>query len=538
MLKGVFEFNKKQVIIGVGGIVLSAAGAAAFGVLDPGGAMSELTASGIALRLLMCTCLALAIGFLLFIFGGIKLFFVGFAQIEVYTILLSVINIDIAVGAIVVIIVIAAIAWIFTVVSYRNIKREINISDAEVRVIDEAIAAAGTALSDEDDNKLKSEIKYFDKSVLLSNAMNGVYQVIKIAEGFYFKYIGNNAFKGLDESKLVRDFDGLAVDTSDKKNFVIRYSDIEGMSAKVKPNPDVQAIAMHDFGTVKIKLVGGGKKTFYFIHAVEEEEIKGFFGAIEVKVKRKAAVEEKRESMDQAHRAALNKCNTALFVYSIVSVPIFEFYLFIGAVKIVAQYITPICLALALMPIVLYLALPKYFSLRGDGRNRGQNIVNGKINISFLILIPIMVLMLHALFVGQHMFHYDLLALFLISLAVAAVIALIILLFSKEYRKHKSCILAIVMFAVIFSPSAVYAVNRAYDFKRAENVKCEITEKYTFTDKKGEVSYYFVIDYNGDGKKAEVEQKTYEYFEEGEAVIVKKYHGALGIEYAYYEDEI
>lgn len=538
MLNKLFDFDKKRVVIGVIGMVLSIAAAVVFGTLDTPGALAELSPLGLTYRILFVTALSLVIGFLMFMLGGAKMFLFGFGVYEACAAISIAVNYGtdtgMMIGGFALVGVLVAVAWIFTVISYKSYKREINADEEAERLTDEMVSAAGTNLFGDDDEKQKSAIKYLEKSAVLSTSLSGVYQVVKISEGYYFKYIGNNTVKSLDMSKFVTDFDNMIVEQNNK-NFVIRYSDIENMTATVKPDADMRAIAFRDFGSIKFKLAGGGKKTFQFVCVLTEEEVKHFFGAVEVKVKRRRLTESKRGDLSEKQKSALNKCNKGMFIYSFISVPIYVFYFLFNTVK-TAPYLTPVCLAIALVPFVLYAAFPKYFTMRNS--NGVTDVVDGKLSIWYSSILPSLILGLKCLYAGQYVFDYDILELFLISLGVLAVLYAVMLLVTREYRKYKSCIATMAIGLLVFSPSAVYLVNRSFDFAEPREVNCEIIEKYTFTAKNGDMSYYFVLDFEGKEKKSEIEQKCYESFDEGDFVVVKKYHGALGIAYTYYDDEI
>ena len=158
---------------------------------------------------------------------------------------------------------------------------------------------------------------------------------------------------------------------------------------------------------------------------------------------------------------------------------------------------------------------------------------NSKINILFTEMLFPVVFGLKCCLISSSVEYYQVWKLLLYSLIPLAVLIIAFLLFSKEYKKFRSCIMVFAFAMVMLCPSIVYKANSAFDFRQPDVVACKVIEMPTHTDNSGNVTYYFVIEYGDRTIKTEVEEDVYKQTEVGGEVNVLRYHGAFGIQSVY-----
>ncbi|MDE7395793.1 MAG: hypothetical protein K2M95_06720, partial [Clostridiales bacterium] len=516
--------------IGVIGVVLSVALTAVLGVLDKRGPIVDLTRSELAIRICSCISLALALGFVMLIPFNWTAFATVVGLFCVYILVLFVTDdaVNVSVGlAVILVLIIGGGIFGFTV-QYRNFKYSLNGATTPRQRQKEQKQADYVQKILEEDEALKRSMQYPEKSIVLSAQAGALFQVIRIEQAYYFHYVGS-IFTKADWTKCITDFENIE-QYRHKKDYIIDIADIESMQAVLRTfaNPYIPS-----FGTVKIKLRGKKKKTYVLINRMEEEELTTFFGQdIVVCNKRKEMPvrDEAEEDVPQSRRAVLNKINLARYVFSVVSFVFFTVYTFFNSEKTDPVF-TALATVICLTPIVTYLVLQKYITIRDIGRFTQPD--KDKINFLFTVIVFPLLFAIKCLLPGYSLVSYEYLKLVLYSLIPLAVLTVIFLVACKEYKKFKSCILMLLFAAVAFCPSFIYKANQAFDFRTPQEIVGEVTEMPTHTNDSGEVTYYLVIAYDGKTAKTEVDEKTYNQMTVGGEVTLLRYHGAFGIKTLY-----
>lgn len=521
-----FNFTKKKTIFGAIGVVVSIVMAAVCGAFDKGGAIENLNGSELVIRLFCASGAALALGFAMLILFDWKMFAICFVGLEIMISLQFVTAIQISAGvAFVSLLMVGGGIFGFTL-QYRSCKYNINGATTFRQQQKEQKQVENAQKMLADDDAFKSSIRYLEKSIVLCSQMGALFQVIKTEQEYYFHYIGTMLIKP-DWSKCITDFDNIEQHRH-KKDYKIGIADIDSISAVLRA-----LFQMQSFGTLKIKLRNKKAKSYGFINRVDPEELTAFFGQnIVVRDKVKEAAPQEEEEITDSRKAVLNKINLARYIFSVLSIVFFAAYIFYNTENTDAAF-TVLAILISLAPIVTYLVLQEYISIRDVSRLAQPD--KNKINFLFIAMLFPILFALKCLSTGFYIVDYEYLKLSLYSLIPFAVLSVIFFVVCKEYKKFKSCIMAFIVAAGTFCPSFIYKVNSAFDFHQPQEVTCQVIEMPTNTAKNGEVTYYVVIEYDGKTIKTEVDEETYDQMTVGGEATVLRYHGAFGIEREYLE---
>ena len=525
-----FKFSKKKTCIGLLGIIISICLVALFGCLSPSGNITELNVFGVIFRILSLLFVASAIGFIFYIFSDIKGFLLVFGLFVVFIIFRVLIEFTSKSSPIITLFIISLIGIVFLVATsynqYKSNNFAINgnkaLSNKEMKE-QEKFYNEINALIKEDD-EFKNSIGYLKNSIIIVTQYVGtMYQVIKINDGFLFHYIGN-ILKGIDQSKVIKDFINIEQDIVNKKDYILKFVEIDKITANIKSNYNIM-----DYGNLKVTLKNGKNKKYLLINLFEENELKIFFGDKINVIKQVKNIEanEVQEICDE-EKLKMNKLNKFFFIFSIISSVIFGIY-FCFYNKIAQAILTFLCIIICIIPFVIYILFPKYISLK-DKSSYGLNVQNGKLNIIQNVLIFPTLFALISIIDGYLFAYYNVIKLLIYSVILFVVFTSVILIFSKEYRKEKSALFVIILVCFILSPAIVHKIDFAYDFSPSQEIYCEITDNPTWTNNNNEITYYLTFKYDNKDIKTEVSKEIYENYNIGDKILVLKKQGALGIE--------
>lgn len=124
--------------------------------------------------------------------------------------------------------------------------------------------------------------------------------------------------------------------------------------------------------------------------------------------------------------------------------------------------------------------------------------------------------------------------LLLISLGVFAVLMLALLALTKEWRAHKSLILAFILILAYYALGFTGQMNYLLDRSEPTEQTAVVEKMNISTSSKSPDSYYLTVRLpNGATEKLEVGEKLYEQTELGDTVTVETYSGGLGVPYAF-----
>lgn len=518
-----FNFTKKKTIIGIAGLILSIMMAVVLGGFDGEGGIEQLTAEQTVIRFFCVSGIALALGFLMLILFDWKMFLVGFGSVEVMIAVQFITAVNVSTGFIIFPLLIAGVLLFFFTAEYRNCKYRINGATSARQQRNEQRQIEELEKLTAEDEELKRSIGYPEKSIILTSQMGSVFQVINRECEYYFHYVGTILAR-INWSNLITDFD-YTERYANKKDFVLNKQEITDLKAALREIPQFM-----DFGTLKIKLNGKKAKSFGFINAMTEEELKTFFGD-NLSVNKKGRTEKIDDAEpDDKGRQILNRLNLTRYIFSVIASVFFVVYTFFNSEKTDFAF-TVLAGLICLAPFVFYLVFQDYLSIRDVGKY--SKIESGKLEFVFNIILFPMIFALKCLLTSQSVANYQLWKLALYSLIPLAVLSVVFFLFCKEYKKFKSCILVFLMAMLAFCPSFIYKANFAIDLKQPEEIACKVVEMPTHTDNNGNVTYYFVFEYGDKTIKTEVDEFTYAGMVVGGEVTVQRYNGAFGINTVY-----
>lgn len=526
-----FNFSKKKTIyclIGIGISILVMALGFYFGI--EGKSLVEIPFWAIVLRYIAITSMTLILGFIFLIFFDKKFFWfiVGLFQayIIIYGIIFYTSKTDVVLSWIIFsVLVLSGLLFMF-IREYKAKQISINglqnkkISKKEQQEIEQLEKSAL------EDAKLKEQVKYLEKSILVGSQMGTLFQMIKTDDAYYFHNVGS-ILKGIDDSKFLSDFDNLdGVINNNKKDFKIAKIDISTMQAKLNFIPQ-----QLEFGTLIIKLKDGKTKRLGFANLIEKDDITQFFdNNIEIieKDSYKEITEENTKELTNDEKIKLNKVNLFIMLFSVISSFIFTFYIFFNN-QYTNAILSTICVILTISSFAIYIILNKYLRL-DTNRFNSNDVVNGKISyVLTFFFFPILMALkcsLNLIFVVS----YDYVNLIIFSVVLLVLLLALFLIFTKEYKVKKGAIALAVIVLLALCPSCVAKINSGLDFTPPQEIACVVVEKPTHTDNNDKITYYLTIKYNDRDIKTEVEKEKYDITNIGDNVVVLRYNGLLGIE--------
>lgn len=379
------------------------------------------------------------------------------------------------------------------------------------------------------EQEFRESIGYPSKSIIVSTqGMGHFYQIVKCKEGYLFHRTGSFLKGGLKAEMLITDTDNAKYDESVKEDYFIAYKQVEKVTAKISLGADAMSC-----GTVKLSLDVGKNKRYNLINLMTEEELKQFFGDIEVTNKTKEVFTETKISDGDSQKLA--KFNKVLLIRNIVTAVILAL-LFLTSSGIGHTIITVLSFIVAILPLVMYIAFPKYLSM-ADISKYQPTMSNGKLNLLSSTFVPVCIIMIRMSLESRNYVSFDFARLAVISAILFVVLLTVMLLTTAEYKKKKSAIFTLVLGLIMLCGSLVYGVDTRFDFQPTQMVQCRVTEHSTHTDNNDNVTYYLHVEFQDKILKIEVSKQTYEQTTDGQHLTIAVQSGALGIEKAIYYDE-
>jgi len=524
-----FNFSKKKTLLALLGLGVSIGLTALFILLSPSGKITEISAEGVVFRILSVLSISAGIGSVCCIFFNVAEGLCIAGMISLLSIVKVVFELTSkaspSLTVFIIVLVAIVVAFVFLQKRYKSYNLTINGKSVLSNKEKEEQEKIDVAIKDfiDADAQLKSQIGYIDKSIIIGAQVSGaLYQVIKTDESFLFHHVGN-ILTGAKESKLIKDFSSVRTDVVEKKDFFIKYEDVDRITASIKENG-----AMLDYGNLKITLKNGKNKKFGFINLFEEKELKAFFNDNVVVTNKTRTASEDTPELKDDDKAKLNALNKFFFVFSNISCLVFGAHAIFDGL-IANAILATLCIAFCLVPLILYCLFPKYLTVKDDSR-RASSVQTNKINVLAEAIFFPAVFAVIALTRGRDLVYYDTARFAIYSAVLFAVFVVLLLTLTKEYKKEKSSLFVMIIFGLLACPSIVYSVDTAYDFYPEQTTYCEIVDAPTWTDNQGEVTYYLTFDYDDAEIKIEVSESVYETIEVGDEILVAKKSGALGIE--------
>ncbi|MBE6758696.1 MAG: hypothetical protein E7554_01210 [Ruminococcaceae bacterium] len=184
-------------------------------------------------------------------------------------------------------------------------------------------------------------------------------------------------------------------------------------------------------------------------------------------------------------------------------------------------------LSIAALPVLLiaYICFPKELTILEDKENKGK--VSLLSLMMFSSLLPALRSLLDFNFTA-----YGRLSL-LIGI-VFAVLVVLMLVSTKEWRRRKVSVVMLVLFLLFYSVGAVSQTNYDFDKSVPTEQQAVVIDKRTSRTSKGAQSYYVeLLLFKGGDMSIRVSFEQYIGLSEGDAVTVYSFDGAFGIPYVF-----
>jgi hypothetical protein len=517
---------KKQFIIGITGTILSISALLLIFFIFP-----DLNDWVVYIILLILA--PLIFGFIFYIFGGIKfgLFWggIGFAFVAF---MVAIKELPPWAG---IALVVAAAFYFFVlpIIKDYKIDREKN----SEKIISKKIAQE-LLMEDEfvkqiesEEEEFKKSIKFGEKSIIMISTKDGIYQVINSEEKYYFVRIGNSII-GIDNDLLITNFENDSVFATRKKDFIIDKSNIEKIVIKYG-----NTFGSYPDFTVRLSIVTGSKKmNFYISDTLSKDILNAFFSGISISVqegKKKETTAKVLTDEEKAILPTLKKINLWLCIIGIMASLIF---IFIPVNGTIYRIFSAVGIIIPIITLILYIKYNNIFSLDDRHQTNGSSdsaFSKESATIYIPLLVPPLALGLNSLSDFSVM---DLWALLIWSAFAFALILFVFLKYTQEYKKAKSIIFFITIFALIFAPSAVVQINCLYDFSKPALTSTIIIDKY-ISEGEHSTDYIFTVKLkNGSKQDLPVRKAYYESLDKGADVSVIEKPGLLGIGFAYVDE--
>lgn len=517
------KFTKKNIIIGSIGIVVSVLLTVLTAQFSGDGNITEQPPFEMTMRILSLLFICTAAGSLGYILLGAKGFLLLASPVTLMVVIQIVLSFTNEVNPQLTLYIICCVGLVLSVwmsyKGYKNNNEQLQPTKQQQEEDEE---------SDQLEQEFRQSIGYPSKSIIVgTQGMGHFYQIVKCKEGYLFHRVGSLLKGGLKAEMLITDTDNAKYDESVKEDYFIPYKQVEKVTAKIKMGAD-----MMSFGTVKFALDDGKNKRYNLINLMEKEEIKQFFGDIEITDKAKDTFTQAEIGSDDSKKLA--KLNKVLLIRNIVTAVILA--LLFLTTGIGHTIITVLSFITALVPFVMYIAFPKYLSM-ADLNKYQPTMSNGKLNLLSSTFVPACVILIRILLESRNYVSFDFARLAVISAILFVVLLTVMLLTTAEYKKKKSAIFTIVVGLILLCGSLVYSVDTRFDFAPTQMVQCQVTEHSTHTDNNDNVTYYLHVEFQDKSIRLEVSKQTYEQTEDGQQITISVQSGALGIQKAIYYDE-
>lgn len=226
-------FKKKKNIWTMVGILLTIILFAISVSNSPEGNIAELDAVGVLWRCVSALSFSLFLPLVSYLFFNKQTFWAVFIPMFIFLTLQIVLEFafkySIGTAGIILSIVMGAFfIWGF-IGAYNKNKHKINgtlpIKKKKEEDDDDKSAEELETLIAEEDEKFKEEIKFIEKSFVLS-AYGSIYQVIKNENKLYFHRVGN-FFRGIKNESYIREFEDLEKLVEGKKDFILNLDQID-----------------------------------------------------------------------------------------------------------------------------------------------------------------------------------------------------------------------------------------------------------------------------------------------------------------------
>ena len=517
------EDTKKRLKISIIGILISLIVLVILCYFNEPGEFSEVAVEYLVMRWGIYLLLVLIFCLVYYIFAGKRAFLYIFTILVVFetfifgAMIASRYSADFAL--VIIGLAIFTLLAFMVVRDYKNVKSAMTSNETTTASDKEIEQEVQQILNDE--VQFREKIKYLEKSIIVVGSYDRIYQLIKTYDAYYFHYVGN-VLKGINESKLITQFEDIDTSIEDKKSFSIPTSEVENVTCSTYSSSEVFCWGKLVFRKAK------GSKTFRLINSFTDEELSQFFET-NISIVNKHTEPVQKEDLSKEDLRQLQKFNLFTLIYGLISGAVLASF-FVMPYSIARMILLPLCLIALIIPIVLSAKYPKYFYWNNS--NYWGTAIECRIPILNTAMMFALFLMIDTLLRLQYLVYIDWVMLLIMIAVIFVVLTTVILLLYKSVKKRKSTIPAVILFLLLVSGMIVCELNNTYTIDGPIEVQSSIVDKPTWTNNNGEVTYYLLVDYNDTEIKFEVSKETFDSYTFGDFIPVIECTGLLGIQYA------
>jgi len=372
-------------------------------------------------------------------------------------------------------------------------------------------------------NEFNKAIEFGEKSLLLFSTFGAIYQLISGYNTFYFKKVGGE-IRGIYPGSLVTDFSDESKFSTDKKDFSILKSEVTAISINQKHSANCPYAQSGKIGiSCKSK-----KWHFVIMNEIDIMQVEKFFKcAVNAEIKMPIKLKEQRvEALSDSEAKKLpmlKNVNKALTYASWAAAAVFWFAMS-WLPSFSYSIMSIICILIPIIALIFYFKNNTIVSI--SDTKRGKNYYQNRVLILTTLLVPTTVLMLRAL-LDFNIVEYQMLI--IPSIPIVAIILAAFFVFSKEYKVRKSAVVVIVIFALIYAPSACLHINNL-KYTVPINISAKVYDKYIDEGSKLPTTYHLNVTLsNGKQMDLQVIKSDYNSINKGDTVNVVEHKGLLGI---------
>lgn len=369
------------------------------------------------------------------------------------------------------------------------------------------------------------------KTILLLDAVWGrPYQCISASGQFCFVRLGDP--NKPNTSEVVTDFHSDAGYLKGKNDFAVPKS----FETKIKltlPRPTLDGNATSGNAVISVSF-GKTRKNFAVVSKLDEQTLTSFFLGADVTCKQ-SRIRAAQDLPDIDENAGADKVNGLRLAYAVMNTAAAaagSCLLFADVGRVFHIVFSVLIAALFIAYFVLYIAFPDVFTLADFSNNAAANGKKKKIHVFFPMVAISLAFMLYLFFNRFSFLGY--LNAVIWSISIAAVLVLLFVFLTKEYKKRISSFFMFLVLAVFFAPTAILTLNATLDTTDPVLVSSAVYEMRISKDSDSGDSYYITIQTSA-GKKKELEimEDYYLTLSLGDTVTVKEYAGFFRIPFAF-----
>ena len=325
-------------------------------------------------------------------------------------------------------------------------------------------------------------------------------------------------------------YDGL---TRDKRSVLEKQGVSEALLKELHvhhdkiPKNGIRGIAIGGYSAgdaVYLYPKSGSRMKFQLRVNHEMQQIEDFFG----KMPRFSAPVDKKEKKNNSEYWRREGRDQKAYESVGILIPIMTVFSFLTSImygRTGAWYWFLGCLLCVVLPVVLDILYPQYFTLIIAGKGKKSDALEA----SWMFFGVIFILLVMP---GKNWVDRPLFWIMMLMCGIAGV--LILGLLAEEFRRKKEYLFGVFFFAAVLGVTLVGHANEVFDFGEPVSYILEVQElDYWRGGRRNRTEHYECVVTLPDGREAEmnINQEFYDELEVGDLVCVELSSGAFGIEY-------